>query len=195
MSTGKMMRATAMPNGLTALGFDDSHLEALATYTREAASLEVLVGDEILVLDEVLGTHLVGRSPCVGTRWPAHAASTGKVLLAAAREGQAEPWQGAPTNAPLRLVQLTPRTITSAARLTAELNRVLKQGYATAIGEMEVGYVAVAAPVRNHAGRVVAALGLGGPSIRLTEGRIPELSLLVRQSATRISRKLGRADR
>ena len=46
----------------------------------------MLAGDETLILDEVQGGHLIGTSPSVGTRWPAHATSTGKVLLAAALE-------------------------------------------------------------------------------------------------------------
>lgn len=166
-------------------------LELLARTTRETASLEVLVGSEILILDEVMGPHLVARSPCVGTRWPAHAASTGKVLLAAAREGNVEPWPGAPVKTALRFESFTPKTITSAQRFDTELTRVLKQGYATAIGELEVGYVAIGAPVRNHLGRVVAAVCLGGPSTRFTEARIPSLAVRVRAAADRISRKLG----
>jgi DNA-binding IclR family transcriptional regulator len=168
-----------------------AELEQLARVTKETASLEVLVGSEILILDEVMGPHLVSRSPSVGTRWPAHAASTGKVLLAAAREGNGEPWPGAPARSTMRFEAYTPRTITSAQRFDTELSRVLKQGYATAIGELELGYVAIGAPVRNHLGRVVAAVCLGGPSTRLTESRIASLAVRVRGTADRISRKLG----
>ena len=61
-------------------------LEALTRATGETSSVEMLAGDETLILDEVQGGHLIGTSPSVGTRWPAHATSTGKVLLAAALE-------------------------------------------------------------------------------------------------------------
>jgi len=166
-------------------------LVRLARATGETTSLEVLIGNEILILDEVLGTHLVRRSSSIGTRWPAHAASTGKVLLAAARLGNVEPWQGALLDIPNTLEQYTPRTITTRQKLNAELNRVAKQGYATAIGELEVGYVAIGAPVRNNAQRVVAAICVGGPLSRLTEVRIPALAAELRQSADRISRQLG----
>ena len=94
-------------------GTAHAELLRLARATGETTSLEVLIGNEILILDEVLGTHLVGRSSSIGTRWPAHAASTGKVLLAAARQGNVETWQGAPLDSPLELEQYTPRTITS----------------------------------------------------------------------------------
>ncbi len=172
-------------------GAAHAELVRLARSTGETTSLEVLIGHEILILDEVLGNHLVGRSSSVGTRWPAHAASTGKVLLAAARQGNVETWQGAPLDTPMELEQYTPRTITSRQRFTAELNRVAKQGYATAISELEVGYVAIGAPIRNNAQRVVAALCVGGPSNRLSEARIPALATELRQSADRISRQLG----
>ena len=60
-------------------------LESLVRETGETATLEVLVGDEVLILDGVEGPSLVGASSEVGTRWPAHATSTGKVLLSHAR--------------------------------------------------------------------------------------------------------------
>jgi len=113
------------------------------------------------------------------------------VLLAAARLGNVEPWQGAPLDIPNTLEQYTPRTITTRQKLNAELNRVAKQGYATAIGELEAGYVAIGAPIRNNAQHVVAAICVGGPSNRLTEARIPALASQLRQSADRISRQLG----
>jgi DNA-binding IclR family transcriptional regulator len=58
-------------------------MESLTRATGETSSVEVLEGAETLILDEVQGDHLIGTSPSIGTRWPAHATSTGKVLLAA----------------------------------------------------------------------------------------------------------------
>ena len=69
--------------------------------------------------------------------------------------------------------RITPRTIGTVQRLTAELKRVAKSGYSTAVGELEEGYVAIGAPVRNHIGAVVAAISLGGPSTRFTDSRLP----------------------
>jgi DNA-binding IclR family transcriptional regulator len=57
--------------------------------------------------------------------------------------------------------------------------------------ELAVGYVAASAPVRDHEGRVVAAMALGGPSVRLTAARLPGLVALVRAAAARVSRQLG----
>lgn len=160
-------------------------LHTLAERTGESATLEVLVGDDTLILDEVLGRFLLGGSAEIGTRWPAHATSTGKVLLAAALQ------QGG--TLPDRLEARTPRTITSAARLERELEHIAEQGYAVAMEELEPGFVAIGAPVHNHEGRVVAALSIGGPTGRVAVDRIPHLGSLVRSAADEVSRRLGAA--
>jgi IclR family transcriptional regulator, acetate operon repressor len=166
-------------------------LEALTRTTGETSSVEVLVGEETLILDEVQGGHLIGTSPSVGTRWPAHATSTGKVLLAAALGQDGDLVRRMARRAGGRLKGVTPDTIRSASRLSAELSQVSKQGYASAMGELETGYVALGAPVRRHDGSIVAAISLGGPSTRFTDARLPGLIKAVRESALRISHRLG----
>lgn len=160
-----------------------NQLEILADRTGESATLEVLVGDDTLILDEVLGRFFLGGSGEIGTRWPAHATSTGKVLLAELlRQGG---------TLPRRLEARTRKTITSAAKLERELSRVSERGYAVAKEELEPGFVAIGAPVHNHEGRVIAALSIGGPTGRLAAGRIPSLGALVRSAADEVSRSLG----
>lgn len=166
-------------------------LEGLVDATGETASLEVLAGDEVVIVDEVEGPSLVGASSEIGTRWPAHATSTGKVLLAAERAGIGGAARGRREAIPRRLRKLTPRTITNPGPLDRELDRVLERGWAAAIEELEVGYVAVGAPVRDHELRVLAAISIGGPAARLTKGRIPGLARQVVRAADRISQRLG----
>ena len=166
-------------------------MEALTRATGETTSVEVLVGNETLILDEVQGGHLIGISPSVGTRWPAHATSTGKVLLAALLAENEDALRAMTGRSGGRLRGLTPDTIRSVSRLRAELSRVAAQGYSTAIGELEAGYVALGAPVRRYDGRVVAAISLGGPSNRFTKSRLPGLIRSLQESAARVSRRLG----
>jgi DNA-binding IclR family transcriptional regulator len=160
-------------------------LEALAQATHETASLEILTGRDILILDEVLSANLVGGAPSLGTRWPAHATSTGKALLAFASEAE--------VSAFLRraLPAFTPHTLATPEALRAALARVRKQGFATVADELEIGYSAVAAPVFNHLGQAAAALCVGGPTLRLTPKRLAEIAPLVRQAARRVSERLG----
>lgn len=181
--------------GTQALRSTDLHavahpvLRSLASETGEAATLEVLVGDEVLILDEVQGRFLLGSRPEIGTRWPAHAASTGKVLLAAARfEGGGDPEGRTPPRG--RLARLAPNTITTRARLDRELAQVWRLGFAVGTEEIERGFTAVGAPVRNFERRVIAAISVGGPMARIS-ARIPQLAERVREAADRISERLG----
>jgi DNA-binding IclR family transcriptional regulator len=160
-------------------------LFALAQNTRETASLEVLVGGHALILDEAMGGHLVGTTPSVGTRWPAHATATGKILLAELGEEELLSLLAGP------LAAVTPRTITDPALLRRELLRVRERGYATNVEELEPGYTAVAVPVRAQGGHVVAALSIGGPRLRLGPDRLAEIAKILPPPALRISERLG----
>lgn len=160
-------------------------LETLARTTGETASLEVLLEDEILILDEVPGSHLVGSVVEVGTRWPAHATSTGKLLLA----HRERPPAAASSNGTLEAY--TPETVTRRRDLERELEEIRRQGYAIASEELEPGYSAVAAPVRDHLGRVVAALSIGGPTSRFGTRRLAELGAVLLRTADRVSMELG----
>ena len=158
-------------------------LQFLAETTGEDASLESLVGTEVLILDEERGRGLMGLGTEVGTRWPAHATATGKVLLAGAENAMTEPMDG--------LHAMTAHTITSWERWTETLSVVREKGYATNIEELEYGFHAVAAPIRDREGRTTASLAVGGSTHRVTMDRIPELAKAVQEAAARVSERLG----
>ena len=161
-------------------------LEELAAETGETATLEILVGDEVLIVDEVHGRFLLSSHSEIGTRWPAHAASTGKALLAANPE-VAERVAAAGKGLP----KLGPNTIRSRARLMRELEEVRRRGFAIGLEEIEPAYTALGAPIRGGDGSVVAAISIGGPTARLGRSRLPALGALVRAAADRISEGLG----
>lgn len=160
-------------------------LAALAQKSDETATVEVLVEADVLIVDEVHSRKWLHASPSVGTRWPAHATSTGKVMLAHLSDSDRKAVLRVPLSQPAR------RTITTLAVLRDELARVRAQGYATAVGELEDGYSAMGAPVRDHEGQVVAAVGLGGPSARLPQERLKTLLPLLLEATEGISQRLG----
>jgi IclR family acetate operon transcriptional repressor len=160
-------------------------LEGLAATSGETATLEVPVSGAMLILHEVSGRALLGAVPEVGTRWPVHATSTGKALLALLDESQRRSLMGP------RLSRHTPRTIVSSTALGSDLARVRRRGWAVAAEELERGYVAVGAAVQDSDGRPVAAISLGGPRVRFTSSRIPLLGRQVHSAAKRISAALG----
>lgn len=160
-------------------------LERLAEATRESATLEVLAGTETLIIDEVLGQFLVGATPSIGTRWPAHTTSTGKAILAHL------PVSDLPGALPRRLPTPTANSIASRDLLAEELDLVARQGYAIAIDELELGFAAISAPLFNHERRVVAAISVGGASARLSRAQLKALAPSIVSAAERISRRLG----
>jgi IclR family pca regulon transcriptional regulator len=125
------------------------HLTALADRIHESTSLAVLTpaGDEIQYTARVATTRVMSVNITVGTRFPAHATSMGRVLLG-----------DLPSPDPGALHPLTPHTVTDPAELARILATVREQGYALVDEELEEGLRSLAVPVRDRAGRVVAAV-------------------------------------
>lgn len=175
---GRALRA----NNLRAVSHGE--LQALASEANETASLEVLHGAEVLVLDEIIGTHVMTGAQSIGSRWPAHATSTGKALLAAFSREQLRRLLPSP------LPTYTPQTRSSLDALWDDLELTRRRGYAVACEELEMGLLAIGAPVVNFDGETVAAISIAGPTHRLAQ-RESELGALIRDHARRISRRLG----
>lgn len=160
-------------------------LQKLANLGRETAALEVLSGAEIVILDEVPSDRVMSGGQAVGTRWPAHATSTGKAMLAYLPPGELT------AVLPTTLTAKTSHTITNLAELQADLARIRQRGYAIADEELELGLVAVGAPLFNFDGDVIGAISLAGPKVRLSSERISLLGQLVREAARHISTLRG----
>ncbi len=175
---GRALRATSLHSA------SHGELELLAQLSGESATVETLVESEVFILNEVMSPRLLGAMPSIGTRWAVHATSTGKAMLAYLPAAEQEQFLRRP------LARFTPQTLTAAA-LRAELLQIRRQGYATVGDELEIGYAAVAAPILDHQGRAVAAICVGGPTVRLSAARLAELSAPVRQAAARVSTRLG----
>ncbi len=86
---------------------------------------------------------------------------------------------------------VTSHTITDGETLRRELAETRARGYSVADETLEVGLVAIAAPVYNHDGQVVATLSIAGPKSRVTPGQVPEIGRQVMVAADRVSARLG----
>lgn len=138
-------------------------LKSLAHDSGETATLEVPIEDSMLILDEVTGRHVVGAVGNVGTRWPLHATSTGKALMAFDEHGL--------ERLPASLEALTARTLVNREAFKPELINIRRRGYAVTVDELEDGFTAVATVIRTPLGDVQGALSIGGPTQRLTANR------------------------
>lgn len=152
-------------------------LERLAAVTGETANLAIAANDAVELLDQVDGQYLLGTRNWVGSSVPLHCSSLGKVLLAF----------GAAEIPPGRLERRTDKTIATRAELVIELEQVKRRGFAVIRDELEAGLTAVAAPIRNADGQVVAAVSITGPTSRITAARTPALGLVLVDETRRFS--------
>jgi len=185
LGVGLVRLAGAAGRGLDLVQESRPVCRALAQEVGETVNLAILSGRDALYLDQIAGPAALSPHNWAGQRIPLHATSDGKVLLAYLSDGELAECLAPP------LARFTERTITAAADFPPLLAEVRRQGYATAVEELEAGLTAVAAPVRNAEGVVVASISASGPSFRIPADRIPVLAVSVRRAAAEVSRRLG----
>jgi DNA-binding IclR family transcriptional regulator len=158
-------------------------LDRLALASGETINVGVPSLGAVELLDQRDSRHFLGSPNWVGRRVPAHGSALGKVFYAYG----ALPVPVGP------LEPLAPHTVPSADELG--LDEVRAQGYAIAVEELEPGLWAVAAPVRDASGAVVAALSVSGPTVRLRGGLLHRLGRLLADEGRALSLLLGHDDR
>jgi IclR family acetate operon transcriptional repressor len=151
------------------------HLEALSEASGETINLAVPGPLGVEHLAQIESRHFLGTGQWVGRRVPYHCTAVGKVLIAF---GGAEPGP---------LEPLTPETIVDPDRLAAEIARVRRDGYATAVDELETGLSGIAAPVVDG----MAALSISGPTFRLNAERMAELRATLIHEARTLGHDMG----
>jgi IclR family KDG regulon transcriptional repressor len=161
-------------------------LEGLVHDTGETGHLAVLDGGEAIYIERVEARRALRVPSAIGRGYPAHATNLGKVLLADLSRERVEA-----IIAERGLAAYTSQTITDPAELEADLELIRRRGYAVDNEEYDEGLRCIGAPVRDHSGHVVAALGIGGPVTRITPERVEEMGGLVMTAARGLSRRLG----
>ncbi|MGH2856096.1 MAG: IclR family transcriptional regulator [Solirubrobacteraceae bacterium] len=159
-------------------------LDALSRASGETINLALPARHGVEHVAQVDGRHFLGAGQWLGRAVDFHCSANGKVFMAFGRATM-------PARA---LAQLTPQTITDPERLRAELETVRALDFAEAIDELEIGLAAIAAPVRGPGGRVVAALSVTGPTVRMTPERIAQLRPMLIDEARAVSRRLGNTE-
>jgi DNA-binding IclR family transcriptional regulator len=132
----------------------------------------------------VAGSSALQSHNWVGQHIPLHATSNGKVLLSGLDDDRLG-------DVLRRLPAYTDTTITKRSKLRHELDRVRADGYAVAVDELEVGLAAVAAPIRNAHGDVIASMSVSGPTFRMPADRIDNVVKLCIDAADEVSHRLG----
>ncbi|UZG60372.1 IclR family transcriptional regulator [Rhodococcus opacus] len=165
-----------------------SVLDRVVAETGESVNLGVRDGGDMVVLMRTESTQPLRISQPPGSRLPIYATGMGKATLAhsASIDKEIEA-----LDHPLH--PLTPKTITSAERLRAELNRVRKRGYSTDDEEAIPGVRCVAVPVLSNEGELLAALAIQGPVVRMPRARLTDLAPIAIEAAQEISEMIPSA--
>ena len=133
-------------------------MEQLAHEAHQSSSMAVLDGRDIVYVLRVPVRKVMSVTLGVGARLPAFCTSMGRVLLSGLAPEQLESWL-----AGLEPRRYTRTTVTEPARLRRIIEAARRDGYAWVEQELETGLCSLAVPLRDRAGRVVAALNLGMP--------------------------------
>jgi DNA-binding IclR family transcriptional regulator len=161
-------------------------MEELARETGEVVHLAVLDGSDIVYLEKKGQGQILTVATRIGGRNPAYASSMGKILLADLPEEQIRTILGRG-----KLEKLTPNTITEIPRLMEELKRIREQGFALDNEETFPGIRCVGAPIRDAAGKVIAAVSVTVPVQRMNDERVRELWRLVTNTARMTSERVA----
>src|SRR5258708_18948910 len=157
-----------------------THLEELPRNTGDSAALCVLDGTDIVYVARASVRTLIRLEAHVGSRFPAHATSTGRVLLAGLSAAGLETYFKT-----AKLEALTDRTVVDPGRLRQLIDDCRRSGYAAVEDELAYGVVALAVPVFDHSRRVVAALNTSSHSRKITKTKLVRDRLAMLQEVSR----------
>ena len=163
-------------------------LDRLAETMRETVALCAIDGSHILYIDQRTRGGAFGFRIEVGRRAPLHCTAGGKALLAfASPQSQRALLDAAP------LERFTDRTLVDQDALLADLALTRARGYAVSTSEHVAGVAGVAAPIFDHTGRAIAAIGMFGPSERVTSDQLHVAGRDLMEQARTISGNAGAA--
>jgi DNA-binding IclR family transcriptional regulator len=161
-------------------------MKELARLTRESVYLSILYGTKGMLIEKIESPEPIRYSHIkVGEMWPLTVGASGKVILA---HRPREEWDQVIGKEGLR--RYTPFTITDPHQFKKHLEEIVKKGYAFSDREQFAQVRAVAAPIRNRAGEVTAALAIIGPAYRMPKKRVREFADVAALFSEKISQRV-----
>jgi IclR family acetate operon transcriptional repressor len=157
-------------------------LKQISARVNLTATLSVLRGAEAVIIGKATSFLDAGGGAWVGRHLDLHCTAQGKALIAQLPEADLNKLFGGRA-----LAQFTPKTIVTLVGLKTHLAEVRSNGFAVNNEEQVYGVRAVAVPIVNVSGAVIAAISLRGSSKQISPFRLPELG----QELIRVSRDLS----
>jgi len=173
--SGHAWRSVAMP-----------HMKALRDATGETVMLFAMDGDHRTCLEGCESSQELRPSFAIGGRYPLHAGSAGKLLLAYVPQDDRRR-----VLARAGLSGYTSQTITRVGDLERDLAEIRRKGYAVSHQERAAFLSSVSAPIRDLKGDVIAAVCVYGPSVRFTARKVEAFARLALAAGLTISQEIG----
>jgi DNA-binding IclR family transcriptional regulator len=164
-----------------------SALRALVDVLGETCNLTALDNDAVLYIERVETSEPLRLEMRPGMRVPLHCTASGKLFLS-----QMTMLERNALLERMALAKMTPRTLTDVPSLTAELDRLAARGVGIDNEEFVRGMVAIAVPVSDNAGRLLAALAVHAPTARASMDDLLKAVPQMKQAATRLAPLLQR---
>lgn len=166
-------------------GISQPYLSSLVEASQETVNVTVLDGDECVNIERAASPKPIRYVGWIGRRTPLHCTAAGKVLIAFLSQEDRCALLKEP------LTGYTEGTTVDLQALEQSLSQVRQLGYAIVHEEFEEGFSAIAAPVTNHAGKVVAAISISGPTYRMGPEQIEAFVEPLLQTTHKISADMG----
>lgn len=177
--------AEACLSGIQLSRIASPFLHKLMETTQETVHLAMYDKGEVVYIDKVDSPHSIRMVSHIGAHMPAYSTSMGKVFLAHLPESNLDEVVAR------GLRPRTTNTLTTAQALRKNIEEVRLRGYAVDNEENEPEVRCVGAPIFDHRLRIVAAISVSGPAMRMPLEQVEQLGQAVKQSAEEISKHLG----
>lgn len=162
------------------------YMARLAEISQENINLAIMFEKKALYINKIESSHYLKLDQPIGRTDPLYCTALGKVLLSGLTDCELEVFLRSTP-----LVAYTKNTITDSDVLSGVIREVKRKGYAVDFEELTEGIHCVSAPIRDHKNRVIAALSISAPAVRLTKGRIKRLRVPLIETVLEISKKIG----
>lgn len=162
------------------------YMAHLAEVSQENVNLAIMYENKVLYIDKIESKHYLKLDQPIGKTDPLHCTALGKVLLSGLSDIELEVFLRSHN-----LVPYTKNTIIDREVLAGVIRNVRRQGYAIDFEELSDGIHCIGAPIRNHTNKVIAAISISGPTVRLTKQKMEELKGPLIETVAEISKKMG----
>jgi IclR family pca regulon transcriptional regulator len=186
LSSKSLLVAHAFLSSRPTPGVAQPFLDALSDRSRESACIAELLDNEAIIIARSTTRRSLSRGISVGSRLPAYCSAVGRILLA-----------GEPQDAVRRrlkriqLQALTPRTIVDRDAVLERVSAARELGYSVCDGELELGVLSVALPIRSREGRTIAALAMAVRTDRTSHADVTRTLLpALRRVQSRLAERL-----